>query len=105
METCKRITTVFQSAAYTAIIVLLTGCATAVQPKVQTKSETELAVSAIKMEWLTDCEFVPADPLGNQIGGLLQDYVDTAEALAICMKRHNDFSGYMRPILKKERAK
>lgn len=105
METRKRITTVFQSAACAAIIVILVGCAATVQPQVQTKSETELAVSAIKLEWLTDCEFTPVDPLGNQIGALLQDYVDTAEALAICMKRHNDFSGYMRPILKKERAR
>lgn len=105
METRKRITKVFQSITCAAIITALVGCPATMQPQVHTKSETELAVSAIKMEWLTDCEFVPAEPLGNQIGGLLQDYVDTAEALAVCMKRHNDFSGYMRPILKKERAK
>lgn len=82
----------------------LAGCVTPAKDKVRTKSETEIAVSAIRAEWLTDCVFEQTPEQENQVGGLLQDYVDMAEALALCMKRHNDFVGYMRPIVQKERT-
>jgi hypothetical protein len=83
----------------------IAGCATNEPAKIRTKSETEIAVAAIKLEWLKSCEHQAVSTPDNQVGVLLQDYVDTAEAFAICMKRHNDFVGFIRPIVEKERAK
>lgn len=81
----------------------LAGCGHTA-PHIRMKSETEIAVSAIKLEWLKGCEVPAAAPLANSVGALLQDYVDTAEALAICTRRHNDFVGYIKPLVAKEQA-
>lgn len=104
MEKSKRVGAVFQSTCYAAIIALLAGCGFD-SPLIRTKSETELAVSAIKSDWLMLCVDKEKVVPQNQVGALLQDYVDMAEVLAICMKRHNDFVGYIKPIVEKERTR
>lgn len=104
METSKRFSKVFHFAGYAAIIAILAGCGHS-KPLLRTKSETEIAVSAIKAEWLKLCEAPAGGDPENQVGALLQDYADVAEALAICIKRHNDLVGYLKPVIKKEQAK
>lgn len=86
----------------------LSGCAwlcPAPESKVKTKSETELAVEAIRAEWLKPCEGMAAGAPDNNVGALLQDGTDAMSFLAICMKRHNAFVDYMAPIIAKERLK
>lgn len=82
-------------------MVSLAGCFTTI-PQIRTKSETEIAVAAIKSEWLKPCTAPVESEPSNTVGGLLQDYLETAEAFAICMKRHNDFVGYIKPVIVKE---
>lgn len=83
----------------------LAGCGHNPPAQLRTKSETELAVSAIKMEWLAPCAGVNTPLTENTIGALLQDYVDVTAKFAICMQRHNDFVQYMAPIVANERSK
>ena len=105
MAKSKRVTQIHSRAGAAALVsaLFLVGCGHD-KPLIRTKSETEIAVAAIKSEWLKTCSPPVEDETGNQIGALLKDYVDTAEALAICIKRHNDFVGYIKPIVEKERA-
>ena len=89
------------------IALLLGGCFhKPVKPSepVRAKSETELAVAAIDREWLKKCEGLSGQMPDNQVGALLQDYVDVATPLAECMKRHNSLVDYLDPVIKKERA-
>ncbi len=86
------------------VVVFFTGCATLqTSDAVRTKSETELAVAAVKKEWLIPCEGLAAVVPTNDIGTLLQDYADMATAFATCQKLHKSFVDYMAPIVQKER--
>lgn len=67
------------------------------------KSETEIAVAAIKAEWLKPCEGLLTPTPENAVGNLLQDYADMAAALAECRARQNDLVEYLSPVVKKER--
>jgi hypothetical protein len=88
---------------FTVVAFLLTGCFGTTSPvKIRIKSETELAVAAIKTEWLIRCKFLASAP-PNEVGALLQDYADMATAFAECQQRQNSFIEYMEPIVKKER--
>ena len=62
-----------------AVATILGGCnTTTVRTDVKFKSETEIAVAAIKNEWLTLCEGPQGAMPENGIGSLLQDYSDVA---------------------------
>lgn len=90
--------------AVTAALFMLSGCATLqTSDSIRTKSETELAVSAIRSEWMTHCEGVAGDMPVNETGGLLQDYADVAAAFAVCRERHNSLVEHLKPIVQKER--
>jgi len=96
-------TRLFSVLAITLIAVILPGCA-ALKPgeSIRFKSETELGVSAIRLEWLKQCEGPGGTMPTNDIGSLLQDYADLATAFRLCANRHNSFIEYMEPIVKKE---
>ena len=86
---------------------LVAGCSTTpvkVHSDIKLRSETELAIQAIKEEWLKPCLGV-GQPQENSIAGLLQDYTDAAAGFAICMRRHNSFVDYLTPVVAKEKAK
>lgn len=59
---------------------------------------------AIKSEWLQKCTLDKAVPTNN-VGALLQDYVDLSEQFAVCSARHNALIQYLAPVVKKERAR
>ena len=83
--------------------VAVVGCGTT--PALQTRSETEIAVSNVKAEWLKDCEVLVGPMPANTIGSLLQDHADISALLAMCIARHNDFAAYMRPIVDREKER
>lgn len=85
----------------------LSGCASSklTPASVKTRTETELAIAAVKSEWLKRCDMPSAGVPENNIGALLQDYLDVASALAECSQRLSSFIEYMEPIVKKEQAR
>lgn len=83
------------------IAVMMSACETA-PPRVVTKTETEIAVAAVKDEWLKECEGLVGVP-SNSIENLLVDYTDLSSVAAICFARQRDFVQYMAPIVKKAR--
>ena len=86
------------------IAALLAGCTTVkTQDSVKIKSETEIAVSELKLEWLTECEGL-GGVAENEVGALLQDFVDLSALFAVCQARHKDLVQYLVPIVKKERG-
>lgn len=89
---------------FAAAVMLLASCSTtSVKTGVEFKSETEIAVAAIKNEWLTLCEGPQGPVPENGVGALLQDYTDIAAAFAVCKERNKSLIMYLRPIVKKER--
>ena len=89
---------------FATAVMLLAGCSTtSVKTNVKFKSETEIAVAAIKNEWLTLCEGPQGAVPENSTGALLQDYSDVAAAFAVCKERNKALIMYLRPIVKKER--
>jgi len=95
----------FASVGIAAIIAVLVGCAhNEVRPEIKFKSETEVAVANIKMDWLKRCEGLPAAMPANEVGSLLQDYADMAKALAECIQRHTTLADYLEIVVQKERA-
>lgn len=92
---------------FSALIIsfALTGCqSTKILNSVKVKTETELAVSSIKLEWLKKCDGLEGPMPENSIGALLQDNALLSAAFAVCIARHNSFVEYMRPIVEKERG-
>jgi hypothetical protein len=85
------------------VIAVLAGCTTPV-PQVSTKTETEIAVSEIPVEWLQGCDAVSADIPKNEVGTLLLDYTELAEAYAASCRRYKSLSDYLREVVKKERV-
>lgn len=73
-------------------------------PLIATQSETDIAISQIKDEWLTKCAGLGPEK-DNNIGNLLQEYGELAALLAVCMKRHNDFVDYLAPVVAKQKQK
>lgn len=104
METSTSLGRAFSRLFTLAVIAAtLAGCAaTKVGDSIRFKSETELGVSAIRLEWLKRCEGLTSPMPTNDTGNLLQDYADMAGALRLCMDRHNSFVEYLTPIVKKE---
>lgn len=87
------------------IAFMLAGCqSTKILNAIKMKSETEIAVSSIKLEWLKKCDGLEGPMPENQIGALLQDNALLSAALAVCIARHNSFVEYMKPIVEKERG-
>lgn len=106
METRSLFGRAFRCVFSAAIILALSGCSwTLGSSAVRTKSETEIAVSEIKLEWLKRCEGLAGPMPDNQTGNLLQDYADLASALAVCQERHKAIADYIEPVVKKERAR
>ena len=106
MEKCTSLGRAFSRLFTLALIATtLAGCAT-LKPgeSIRFKSETELGVSAIRLEWLKRCEGLEGPMPTNEVGNLLQDYADMAAALRSCANRHNSFVDYIGPIVKKEQG-
>lgn len=106
-STCS-LAVAFRAACIAMILGALSGCfASFRQPPavVVTKSETEIAVEAIKDEWLVACPGVTGPMPTNTTGNLLQDYNNVAAAGGECMARHNNLVDYLRPFVAKEKAR
>lgn len=86
-----------------AVAIFAGGCTTPPQTGVKFKSETEIAVGAIRNDWLALCEGPQGSMPENGVGLLLQDYADLAAAFAVCKERNKSLVMYLRPIVKKER--
>lgn len=85
----------------------LVGCTGPVRkvPALLVSSETEIAVQAIKAEWLKLCDEVVGPPPENEIGNLLLDYNALAGVAAPCRVRHNSLVEYLAPVVAKERER
>ena len=103
MEKGTRHCSIFHATAAALIILSLVGCGGKL-PFIRTKSETELAVSEIKAEWLAPCAGLSVSNPDNSMEGLLSDYLALAEAMTICSTRHTSFVNYIKPVVDKERA-
>lgn len=86
------------------IFAMMAGCETAPVTGIKTQTEVEIAVAAVKDEWLKECEGLPALTPGNEVGNLLEEYTDVAGLLATCIARHNDSVRYIKPIVQKARG-
>lgn len=92
-----------------AALMLLSSCGTKVsiqQPAVKTQTATELAVAAIRDDWLKKCEGLPpGPPPENNVGGLLEDYNQVAAVAATCMALQHSLVDYLAPLVAKEKGK
>ncbi len=82
----------------------LSGCAaTTPNPGVKVKSELEIAIEAVKDEWLRPCADLPDAPTVNSIGNLLEDASASLVIAAECAARHNSFVDYIAPVVNRQK--
>lgn len=89
---------------------LLAGCPATVsrvppQP-VETRTQTEIDIAAIKDEWLAKCPGLSKESRPeNKAGALALDYNAVVAIAAPCRTNHNGLVEYLKPIVEREKAR